>query len=257
MARSKARRDTPGGQWLDTRKRRKSLLQQRVRSSLTSLTFRGMTANSRLYELFSLPVISTGRSFAYYRRIFFDNRSESALLSALEGQRIVDVGCGLTPYVSDSMFQVCRKAGIDFYGVDLKLAEGFKIGPREVAMIRAVGSRGRIHRYAVGLDKAIGAPADELPFEDESVDLVLSCFLLYAWIQNEDVLEKIYREFDRVLNPGGEVRIYPAPDLCINRIRHTGLQQVMGGFEIDKAFYARWSNPAQYPPAYTMILRKE
>ena len=87
----------------------------RVKSTLAALTLHGMKVNADLYQLFSLPVISTGRSFAYYRKIFFGNRSQGEILRSLEGKSVVDVGCGLTPYVSDSMFQVCRENGIDFY----------------------------------------------------------------------------------------------------------------------------------------------
>ena len=233
------------------------MLERRLQSTLSAFTFRGMKANADFYDFFSLPVISTGRSFAYYRKIFFGNRSEGEVLRALVGKRIVDVGCGLTPYVSDSMFQICRKQGIDFFGVDPKFADGFRLRPLDVAKIRAVGGRGKISPRASGLEKSVGAHADELPFDDGSIDLILSNFLLYAWIQDESVLENIYREFHRVLNVGGEVRIYPAPELEVNRTRHAGLREVMEKFEITQRFTARWLNLAQYPPAYMMTMRKK
>jgi SAM-dependent methyltransferase len=228
-----------------------------LQSTLSALTFRGMKANADFYEFFSLPVISTGRSFAYYRKIFFGNRSQREVLGALVGKRVVDVGCGLTPYVSDSMFQICRKQGIDFFGVDPKFAEGFRLSPLNVARIRVVGGRGRIRPNAPGLENCFGATADDLPFDDGSVDLILSNFLLYAWIQDEDILENIYREFHRVLNDGGEVRIYPAPELAVDRIRNTGLREVMKEFEIRQRFSARWLNLGKYPPAYIMTMRKK
>jgi len=232
------------------------MLDRRLQSRLSAFTFRGMKANADFHDLFSLPVISTGRSFAYYRKIFFGNRSQREVLRALAGKRIVDVGCGLTPYVSDSMFQICRKQGIEFFGVDPKFAEGFRLRPWDVARIRLVGGRGRISPNAPGLENCIGATADDLPFDDESVDMILSNFLLYAWIQDEDILENIYREFHRVLNDGGEVRIYPAPELDLERIRNTGLRQVLKEFEIRQRFTTRWLNLGQYPPAYMMTMRK-
>jgi SAM-dependent methyltransferase len=228
-----------------------------LQSTLSALTFHGMKANADICEYFSLPVISTGRSFAYYRKIFFGNRSQREVLKTLEGKRVVDVGCGLTPYVSDSMFQICRKQGIDFFGVDPKFADGFRLRPLDVAKIRAVGGRGKISPQAPGLEKCIGARADELPFDDESVDLILSNFLLYAWIQDETILEKIYREFHRVLNDGGEVRIYPAPHLNMDKIRNFGLREVMNKFDITQRFSAKWLNLAKYPPAYMMTMRKK
>ena len=40
------------------------------------------------------------------------------MLKSLEGKRVIDVGCGYTPYSDDSMFQACGDAGIDFYGIE-------------------------------------------------------------------------------------------------------------------------------------------
>ena len=233
------------------------MFDQGLPSTLSALTFRGLKANARLYEALSLPVISTGRSFKYYRNIFFKGRSRDQVLSELRGRRIVDVGCGLTPYVSDSMFQVCRKQGIDFFGVDPKFSDGFRPGLLDAAGIRAVGGRGRICLRARGLEKCFGASADDMPFEDESVDLVLSNFLLYAWIQDERSLEAVYREFHRVLKRGGEARIYPSPELRMDRIRNPGLLAVMDEFDIRQQFSARWLNLSQYPPAYTMTMKKK
>ena len=140
--------------------------------------------------------------------------------------------------------------------MDPKFADGFRLSPLDVAKIRAVGGRGKICPQAPGLEKCFGASADELPFDDGSIDLILSNFLLYAWIQDQDILENIYREFHRALNDGGEVRIYPAPDLDVDRTRNSGLREVMKKFEIRQRFSARWMNLAKYPPAYIMTMRK-
>ena len=233
------------------------MTENELHSKLSAFTFRGLQANANLHELFSLPVISTGRSFAYYRKIFFDNRSQRSVLDALQDKRIVDVGCGLTPYVSDSMFQICRKKGIDFFGVDPKLVDGFRLSPLDVVGIRAVGGRGRVCRQAPGLEKCLAASANDLPFEDRSVDLILCNFLLYAWIQDEDRLTGIYREFHRVLKAGGEAKIYPTPDLKRGRIRHADLRAVMNQFDIRQRFSARWLNLGKYPPAYVTTMRKK
>ena len=227
-----------------------------MHSRLSALTLRGLKANAGFYQFFSLPVISTGRSFSYYRKVFFGNSSQREVLSALEGKRVVDVGCGLTPHVSDSMFQVCRRHGIEFFGVDPKFSEGFKLSPLDVAKIRAVGGRGEIYSQAPGREKCLSASADDLPFDDGSVDLILSNFLLYAWILDEDILENIYREFHRVLTDGGEVRIYPGPDVNLERIRSGGLRGVMKQFEISQRFFTSCLYPGKYPPAYVVTMRK-
>ena len=70
-------------------------------------------------------------------------------------------------------------------------------------------------------------------------------------------LEKIYREFHRVLKSGGEVRIYPTPDLDLKRVHRAGLRKIMREFEIGKVFTARWLNPGKYPPAYMMTMTKK
>ena len=231
--------------------------ERRLHSKLSELTFRGLKANANFYDAVSLPVISTGRSFAYYREVFFENRSQGDVLKALEGKRIVDVGCGLTPHVSASMFQVCRKHGIEFFGVDPKFSEGFELSPLDIAKIRIVGGRGKIYPRAPGYENCFAAPADHLPFEDESIDLILSNFLLYAWITDESVLEGIYREFHRVLKDQGEVRIYPSPHLEVDGFTSLGLREIMRKFEIRQRFSAKWLNLAAYPPAYVTSMSKK
>ena len=200
-------------------------------------------------------MISTGRSFYYYRKIFFDNNSFSTVLQELQGQCILDIGCGLTPYASDSMFQACYNAGVDFYGIDPKLAEGFKLGPFDRAKIMATGG-GKMNPDAPGLEKGIAAVADDLPFDDESVDLILSCYLLFAWIGDEDILESIFREFYRVLKPGAKVKIFPTPNYDAGTIRHPGLEQIMQGFDVEQEFFDSVLRRTQFPPAYLRTMRK-
>jgi SAM-dependent methyltransferase len=201
-------------------------------------------------------MISTARSFSYYRNIFFDNKSEAAVLRELQGQCILDIGCGLTPYASDSMFQACHQGGVDFYGIDPKLAEGFKLGPFDRAKIMATGG-GKMNCDAPGLEKGIATLADDLPFEDESVDLILSCYLLFAWIGDEDILERIFREFHRVLRPEGKVNIFPTPHYEPGKIKHPGLKQIMQGFDVEQEFFTSPLRRTQFPPAYLRTMHKQ
>jgi SAM-dependent methyltransferase len=231
------------------------MIEDKVQPAIANMTFRVIDSFTRAYNSFSLPVISTGRSFFYYRNIFFDNKSGPTVLSELQGQCILDIGCGLTPYVSDSMFQACHSAGVDFYGIDPKLAEGFKLGPFDRVKIKATGG-GEINHDAPGLEKGIATLADDLPFDDESVDLILSCYVLFAWIGDEDVLENIFREFHRVLKPGGEVKIFPARAYDPGKIRHPGLEQIMQGFDVKQKFLSSILRMTQYPPAYMRTMLK-
>jgi ubiquinone/menaquinone biosynthesis C-methylase UbiE len=231
------------------------MIQQQIQPTLARMTFRSLHKFTNVYSRFSLPVVSTGRSFAYYRRIFFDGKSSTRVLRQLQGQRVLDIGCGLTPYVEDSMFQACRRAEVEFYGVDPKLEQGFTFGPFDRAMIRATGG-GRVNPLAPGLDRGVAATADDLPFDDESVDLVISCYLLFAWIEDESMLDSIFREFHRVLKPGGMVKIFPAPHFAVDQIRHSELRQLMQSFAVEEEFYAGVRPATRFPPAYMRTMRK-
>lgn len=208
-------------------------------------------------DIFAFPVISTGRKFAYYRKIFFDSRSESEVLDSLKGKTIVDIGCGLTPYITESMFQVCRQNDVDFYGVDPKLEEGFKFGLFDKLKVMVIGGSGSIDANAQGLEKGIATLADNLPFEDESTDLILSCFLIYAWINDESILENIFREFHRVLKSGGEIKIYPTPHLNPLKVKSLGFSEIMSDFDIEQKFTGLHFRPITYPPSYATTYKKK
>ena len=59
-------------------------------------------------------------------------KARLAEIDPLRGKVIVDVGCGLTPYLADSMFQACRREGIEFYGIDPKIGQGFRFGAFDI-----------------------------------------------------------------------------------------------------------------------------
>jgi SAM-dependent methyltransferase len=232
------------------------MIEDKVQPALADMTFKFLGRFTAVYNQLSLPVISTGRSFDYYRRIFFGNKSSSTVLRDIQGQCVLDVGCGLTPYVSNSMFQACYSSGVDFYGIDPKLAEGFKLGRFDRAKIMATGS-GKMNHDAPGLDKGIATVADDLPFSDESVDLILSSYLLFAWIGDEDILEAIFREFHRVLKPEGKVQIFPAPAFDAGKIRHSGLRKITETFDVHQVFLTRVLHRTQFPPAYMRTMLKQ
>lgn len=231
------------------------MIREQIQPTLARMTFRSLHKFTTAYSRFSLPVVSTGRSFAYYRSIFFDSKSATKVLRQLQDQRVLDIGCGLTPYVEDSMFQACRRAGVEFYGVDPKLEQGFTFGSFDRAMIRATGG-GRVNPRAPGLERGVAATADDLPFDDESVDLVISCYLLFAWIEDESMLYDIFREFYRVLKPGGMVKIFPAPHFTADQLRHSSLRQLMQGFTLEEEFFAGVRPATRFPPAYMRTMRK-
>lgn len=228
---------------------------QQIEKALSNAIFGVVKSSRNAYNRLDLPVLSTGRSFALYRQLFFGNRPAHDVLESLRGKRIVDIGCGLTPHVSNSMFQECRQAGVDFWGVDPKLADGFRLGLLDRAKTVLVGG-GRMMRDAPGMEKAVAALADDLPFDDGSVDLILSSHVLYAWIDDERVLAGIFREFHRVLRPGGKAMIYPTPFHEPARIRHPELREVLRSFRVEQKFLARMRPSLGAFPAHLRTMQR-
>src|SRR5438067_9203443 len=97
----------------------------------------------------------------------------------LRAKRILDVGCGLGMYVSQF-----RQFSDDVYGVDI---DPHKIG-----------------RASEWLSNLRVAPAEELPFESESFDVIL----LNEVIEHVDDDRQTIREAYRVLAPGGHIVVY-------------------------------------------------
>ncbi len=222
-----------------------------VMAASTFALVRGQTA---IFDLLGLPVISTGRPFSLYRRVFFENNSAEHVLDELRGKVIVDVGCGLTPFASDSMFQACVQAGIDFYGIDPKIGTDFKFGWFDRLKVRVTGGAD-VNPDAPGTERALGAWANDLPFEDASVDLILSSWLLTVWIRDEELLADIYREFDRVLKPGGSIRVHPQPAWNPASIGNDGLRQRLENYDVSERFLFA-PDLASLPPAYVRVMTK-
>lgn len=226
-----------------------------LEDTLTEGSFAFLRMSSAVTAL-GIPVISTGRPFSFYRKVLFGGRSERDVLAELQGKVVVDVGCGLTPYLADSMFQACRRAGVEFYGVDPKIGRGFKFGRFDLLKSIATGARNAPDPHAPGLERAIAATADTLPFADQSVDTILSNFLLGAWIRDERALARIFGEFLRVLRPGGKVRFYPQPKWNPGRFRRAEFRDVIARFEVRQEFRMGRADFWTYPPAYMTELTK-
>lgn len=215
--------------------------------NLSRVTFAGVRIVTGASNRLGLPVISTGRPFAFYRHVFFGGKSETDVLAELAGQRIVDVGCGLTPYTPDSMFQACLRNDVEFYGVDPKLGEGLKLGAFDRLKVGLTRGSG-LDPNAPGEARRLGCYADAMPFEDASVDLILSSWALGVWIRDPDVIERIFVEFRRVLKPGAQVRVYPT--MHADDARNPGdLADVLRAFEVKQWFCAGF-DPLNLPPAY-------
>lgn len=223
---------------------------------LSKVCFSVMEANLKMFEKLKLPVISTARPFDFYRKVFFEDLPEQEVLKMLKDKRIVDIGCGLTPFTQDSMFQKCRDEGIDFFGVDPKLAKGFKFGLFDRLKAIGTGAGSMPKPNMPGLEKAIAAFADDLPFENESVDIVLSSWLLFAWIQDEALLVRIFKEFDRILKPGGTVRFFPTVHWQYIEKQYPKLVDLLTPYRKTQRFMIGF-HLASLPPTYVTFLHKK
>ncbi|MEZ4460301.1 MAG: methyltransferase domain-containing protein [bacterium] len=217
-------------------------------------TFRGVGIVTNTSNRLNLPIISTGRPFAFYREVFFKNRPEADVLSDLKGQRVLDVGCGLTPYTQDSMFQACYRDGVEFYGIDPKLNGTFEFGTFDRLKVFFTGGT-RLDPYAPGAERRLAIYADDLPFEDASVDLILSSWALFVWIADEQVLDRVFAEFARVLKIGGEVRVYPT--LHADDVTWPMAKETLAAFDIRQRFVGR-ASVLNLPPAFmTRFVRRD
>lgn len=197
---------------------------------------------------FSGGVINTARPFAYYRKVFFDKRGATEVLQSLAGEKIVDVGCGLTPWAPDSMFRACHDSGIEFYGIDPAISKSMNFTLRDSLISRATGGSGRYERDAPGTEKALSARAEALPFADGEIDRILSCWLILVWINDERDLFDIFTEFHRVLKPGGSFSLYPLPDWRSLRFKDPDLRRCLQQFHFSQHFVFERFN-WQFPPA--------
>ena len=212
------------------------MLEQTLGPPIANASFAMMRSYIRSAQRRGVDMMHTARPFSFYRKVFYKGESEQAILTELQGKRIVDIGCGYTPYADDSMFRACHQAGIEFYGVDPLIGEDISFGFRERALARATGGKGSFSYNPPGIDKALSTVAQDLPFEDDSVDEILCSFLLFVWIRDESVLADVLSEFLRVLKPGSKAKLYPLYDWRFMRTRNERLQKVLANFRLEQSF---------------------
>jgi ubiquinone/menaquinone biosynthesis C-methylase UbiE len=200
-------------------------------------------------------IINTARPFAYYRKAFFNNQSKVSTLANLQGKKLVDIGCGYTPYAEDSMFRACYHAGIEFYGVDPVIEENITFKARDSVFTSLTGGSGRLDPDAPGLERAISAMAHELPFPDNEIDTILSCWLIPIWISKEEELLNIFTELHRILKVGGNIILYPLPDWNSFQFKSRALKSLLKKFSFNQEFIYEPFN-FLYPPTNRISFKK-
>ena len=208
-----------------------SLFSDRLGAPLANASFAVMNRAIGRMRWFGVDIMHTARSFDVYRRMFYQNRPAPVVLASLQGKRVVDVACGYTPYAPDSMFQACHSADIEFYGVDPVLSETLVPGFADRALSKWTGGSGEFLKHPPGIERALSATAQSLPFEDGSVDEILCGFLLWVWIEDDQVLADVLQEASRVLRPGGSLKVFPLPQWRKLAPRNPALRRALSDFE--------------------------
>lgn len=212
------------------------VLERGIGRPIANASFVMMQHYIRSMQKNGVGMMHTARSFDSYRKVFYRNRPRSTVLSQLQDKRIVDVGCGYTPYAGDSMFRACHQAGIEFYGVDPLVSDDIHFGFKERILARATGGRGDFRTDPPGIERALCATAQALPFEEQSVDEILCSYLLFVWIEDEETLADIFEEFQRVLKPGGVVKLFPLHEWQWLHFDSSRLNTLLQDFRINQTF---------------------
>lgn len=122
---------------------------------------------------------------------------QCAQFTCWHGKKVLEVGCG----IGTDFLQFAR-AGADLYGIDLS--------PHSIELVNQ-----RLKLYSVK-GCVLNGDAENLPFEDNTFDLV------YSWgvIHHTPDTQKAIDEIHRVLKPGGKaiVMIYHKFSLLVLRI---------------------------------------
>jgi len=200
-----------------------------------------------------LPI--TSRPFSYYRRVFFDDQPAQTALASLQGKKVLDIGCGYSPYSKESMFRACYDNGIEFYGVDRALKQSHAFRSSDVLLARLTGGTGKYDINSPGLERAISATANQLPFFDNTIDMILSCWFIPIWIDTEEELLAVFAEIYRILKVGGTISLYPLPDWDNFAIKLHQLRLLFDKFSFSQEFIFEPFD-LMYPPMNRLTLTK-
>jgi SAM-dependent methyltransferase len=141
-----------------------------------------------------------------YRHVADDVEGELAGRGRNRGVTIVDLGCG----PGDLAVEISRRLrDARIVGVDLSPSMLLWAG-------RHATTDGRL-RFIVG-------DAADLPFDDASVDLVVSTLSMHHWTEPADV----FGEIARVLRPGGVALVYDLGLLTVTPTEMAGIADAAG-----------------------------
>jgi SAM-dependent methyltransferase len=152
--------------------------------------------------------------------------------SKMKKKKVLDVACGQGGLIYDLRFH----EGIDIWGVD----KATGVQTNEILPWFKEGD------------------ATALPFQDGEFDLIYNSWAMFMSSkfkdETDEFLIQVLREMNRVLKPGGEVRIMPLSSLTLERFQN--LLKKAGGFEFE--IIEEIPLPHHEPPRvnYSVRLRK-
>jgi SAM-dependent methyltransferase len=181
----------------------------------------------------------TGRGIAEYENEL------GPLSGSLKGKKVLDIGSGEGNFLKE-----CSELGADVVGVDPLYGIIFGknlFGERQhrgellKSMAEKVGYKhqkamARLEKRPAPAVSAIAGVNEALPFKDDTFDYVLSCCSSFLYIkesypffnETEFAAKKMLEEIIRVLKPGGEAHITVLPQLEMDTMVDTILEEITG-----------------------------
>lgn len=146
------------------------------------------TPHFYIYEDSITESASDGGLDSYERELGFNRNN-------LEGKRVLDLGAGQT----DRLARDLKEAGINAEVVSV--SPDFRRGVNRDILTR---------RYPEWKRKGVAAIAQQLPFKDDSFDVILAAYSVINFASNDsDSVQTWISEIARVLKLGGEARLGP------------------------------------------------
>ena len=127
----------------------------------------------------------TGRGIESYKHHLFMDQTN--VFKYLKNKNYLDVGCGINHLYSNALLYKLIKKGYNAKGLDL---------------YQFPDSNNKSNHF-------VSRSIKNTKFPKNSFDVITSQYFLYYWMDNAKDLLETFKELNRILKGGGEVRVYP------------------------------------------------
>ena len=199
--------------------------------------------------------ITHRNGMVYLRYLFPDKQNINYQSTFFNHKKILDIGCGHNIISKDSFIHklLLHNRNVNVYGVDPYINSKNNIFSYLYNLVFPIP-----YDYSIINTHLIRYNAWDLPLSYNSVDIILSCWLLGTWIQTEKLLLKCFIEFHRVLIKFGEIRIYPICSLDSLNYQNLSIY-IKNNFQYSEVYVSPSIKECIYNmtiPSYTWILKK-